>query len=322
MRALYYDRYGTPDVLRVKEVPVPRPAEGEVLVRMRACSLNAWDWDLLRGTLLGRIAGPFGPTKRILGADLAGVVEGVGTGVTRLKIGDAVFGDASTSHWGGLADYAVAPERLLALKSDRISFEQAAAIPQAGLLAMQGLRRKGMVMRGDKVLVNGAGGGMGSFAVQLAKRAGAEVTGVDRAGKQDFMQRLGADHTLDFEKVDFTATGQTYDLILDAVVNRPMRHFDRALNPQGRLVVVGGSIAALLGVFTTGAMITQRTEKWMGIVPLEPDLDDLDELQDLAAKGKVVPAIGGTYALEEAPEAFRLLGAGDALGKLVVTLSD
>ncbi len=322
MRALWYDRYGMPDVLRMEEVYLPLPAEGEVLVRMRACSLNAWDWDLLRGTALGRLGGPFHPSKHVLGSDIAGVVEAVGDGVTRLKVGDAVFGDVSSSHWGGLADYAVAPENLLALKSDRISFEQAAAIPQAGLLAMQGLRRKGMVMRGDKVLVNGAGGGMGSFAVQLAKRAGAEVTAVDRAGKQDFMQRLGADHTLDFEKVDFTETGETYDLILDAVANRPMRRFERALNPHGRLVVVGGTIRALLGVFTTGAWISRRTEKWMGIVPLAPDLDDLDELQDLAATGKVVPAIGGTYSLEEAPEAFRLLGDGNALGKLVIKISE
>lgn len=299
---------------------MPVPSAGEVLIRMRACSLNLWDWDVLTGKALGRLDGPLKPKRRILGADLAGTVEAVGEGVARLKVGDAVFGDASGSHWGGLAEYAVAPENLLALKSHRISFEQAAAIPQAGLLAMQGLRCKGMVMPGDKVLVNGAGGGMGSFAVQLARRAGAEVTGVDRAAKRAFMERLGADHTLDFAETDFTATGETYDLILDAVANRPMQHFARALTRRGRLVVVGGSVRALLGTIIMGSLISKRCEKWLGIVPLAVDLDGLDELQDLCATGKVVPAFARVYALEEAPEAFRRLGGGEVLGKVVVRI--
>lgn len=320
LKALVYHQYGKPDVLGVEDAPGPVPGTGEVLIRMKACSLNAWDWDMLRGSLFARLDAPTRPKRRILGADLAGIVEAVGPQVRRLKIGDEVFGDVSSSHWGGLAEFAVAPEYLLARKSERVSFVQAAAIPQAGLLAIQGLRHKGMVMSGDKVLINGAGGGMGSFAVQLAKRAGAVVTAVDRASKLDFMQRLGADHTLDFEQVDFTSTGETYDLIVDPVANRPMSHYARALTPRGRMVLVGGTMRAILGTLTTGALIARRSEKWLGIVPLAPVLDDLNELQELCAGGKVVPAIGGKFTLETAHEAFAQLGAGEALGKLVVEI--
>lgn len=322
MRAVVRDRYGPPDVLRVKEVPKPVPRPGEVLVRVQAASLNSWDWDVLKGNGLGRIDSLFRPKRRILGADIAGVVEATGEGVTRLLVGDAVFGDLSSSHWGGLAEYAVAPEKLLAMKSDRISFIQAAAMPQAGLLALQGLRQKGHVRRGHKVLVNGAGGGMGSFAVQLAAQAGAEVTGVDSAMKLDFIQRLGAEHALDYAQTDFTATGETYDLIVDAVANRPMDHYARALVPNGRFVMVGGTVRALFAVFTRGTVMSRRGAKWLGLVMLDANTTDLNELQELCAKASVVPAIGGRFSLEEVPEAFRLLGAGEALGKLVVTLVD
>lgn len=322
MKALVYDRYGSPEVLRIADAPKPEPGPGEILVRMRAASLNLWDWDALTGTALGRLDGPFRPKRRILGADIAGIVEARGEGATRFLPGDEVFGDISSSHWGGLAEYAVAPEQLLAEKSGRISFVQAAAIPQAGLLALQGLRTHGEVKRGAKVLVNGAGGGMGSFAVQLAARAGAEVTGVDRGSKLDFMQRLGAEHVLDFERTDFTATGETYDLILDAVAKRPMGHYARALKPGGRFAMVGGRARTIISAFTVGAMMSRRSDKWLGLVMLDPNPTDLDELQGLCASGAVVPAIDRQYALEEAPEAFRRLGAGEALGKLVVRIGE
>lgn len=249
MRAVVCSAYGMPEQLRLTEVARPVPKAGEVLIRVKAASLNSWDWDLLRGQpFLVRLGGLLRPPYPILGADVAGVVEAAGEGVTRFAVGDAVFGDLSGANWGGFAEYVAAPEAALAAIPAGVSFEAAAATPQAGLLAWQGLRWKGEVQPGDKVLINGGGGGAGTFAIQLAKRAGAEVTGVDRAEKAELMRSVGADRVIDYAVTDYTAEGERYDLILDMVAARPLAHYRRALSPRSRFVMVGGKTSTILTV--------------------------------------------------------------------------
>lgn len=317
MRAAFVERFTGP--VGIREVPVPNPGPGEVLVRMEVVSLNSWDHELWAGTSFGRIGSPFRPQHAVLGADLAGVVEKVGPGVTRFQPGDAVFGDVSSGrHWGGLAEYAVADEKLLIKKADGLSFEQAACLPQGGYLALQGLRRKGEVRPGNKVLITGAGGGMGHLAVQLAKHMGAEVTAVDRASKVEFMRSMGADHAIGFEDTDFTATGERYDLILDAVANRSMRVYASALTERGRFVVVGGTVRAILAVLTLGSMMSKPDGKWLGIVPIAAVPADLEELQSLVLDGTLVPHVDQVYPLEEAETAIKRFGVGDIQGKVLV----
>lgn len=318
MRAVTYHRYGPPEVLSVSDLPKPVPKDDEVLIRVRASSLNSWDWDLLVGSALGRIGGPFRPPYTILGADVAGVVEAVGANVTRFAPGDAVMGDLSESGWGALAEYVCARAPFLTIKPEGLSFEEAAAIPQAGGLALQGLRDRSQVAPGKSVLVNGAGGGMGSFAVQIAKHLGAEVTGVDHGDKLAFMRALGADHVLDYREVDFTRTGRCYDLILDAVARRPAARFARALNPGGALVVVGGTIPALLGVAVGGRFVGKKEGKSLGVLVWRSRGEDFAALAGMAVRGEIRPAVDKVYPLAETPEAFRRIGAGAAKGKLVI----
>ena len=245
MKAVVYDRYGTPDVLRVEDVPVPRPAAGQVRVKVAATSVNLSDWECLRGSpLYARIGGFRSPARRTLGSDIAGVVDDVGDGVTRFQPGDEVYGD-NLALKGGFAEYALAPESVLANKPTRLTFAEASTIPQAGAIALAGHRCAGI---GRRVLINGAGGGSGSFAIQLAKRLGAHVTGVDNAGKLDFMRSLGADAVIDYRREDFTRTNHPYDLILDLVAQRSVFAYRRALAPGGTYRCVGGSVPTLLRV--------------------------------------------------------------------------
>ncbi|KQW85808.1 hypothetical protein ASC89_01665 [Devosia sp. Root413D1] len=319
MRAVVYSAYGGVEQLRLAEVAQPVPRPGEVLIRVKAASLNSWDWDLLRGQpFLARLGGLWRPQHAILGADVAGIVEALGEGVSRLAIGDRVFGDLSGSNWGGFAEYVAAPEAVLARIPDPVSFEAAAAMPQAGLLAWQGLRWKGEVRAGDRVLINGGGGGAGTFAIQLAKRAGADVTGVDRAEKLQLMRAMGAERVIDYRAEDFAAGSERYDLIIDMVASRPLTQFRRTLTPTGRLAVVGGTTPTILAVATLGAMSSKPGGQQLGLVLHQPDVGQLTELGALIAAGAVTPAIDRVYPLAETAAAFQRIGAGQALGKLVV----
>lgn len=318
MRAVVYSAYGGVERLRLAEVAQPTPGPGEVLIRVRATSLNSWDWDLLRGKpFLARLGGLLRPRHPILGADVAGLVEAVGPG-SRLAAGDAVFGDLSGANWGGFAEFVAAPETALAKIPEGVSFEAAAATPQAGLLAWQGLGWKGDVRPGDQVLVNGGGGGAGTFAIQLAKRLGAVVTGVDRAEKLELMQAMGADRVIDYRVEDFAASSARYDLIIDMVASRPLAQYRRVLTSTGRLAVVGGTTPTILAVASAGAMRSKPGGQQLGLVLHRPDVGQLTELGALIAAGEVTPAIDRVYRLAQAAEAFRRLGAGEALGKLVV----
>jgi NADPH:quinone reductase-like Zn-dependent oxidoreductase len=299
--------------MRLDEVERPRPVRDQVLIRVRAVSLNASDWESLRGSpAYARIGGLRRPAVPVLGSDIAGVVEEVGPDVTRFRPGDEVFGD-NLELKGGFAEYARAREKALATKPAGLSFEDAAAIPQSGVIALQGMRG---VRPGQRVLVNGAAGGAGSFAVRLAKLAGAEVTGVDHGAKLDFVRGLGADHVVDYTRVDFTRTGERYDLILDVTAHRSVFAYRRAVAPHGRYYCVGGSVPTLLQVLLLGPVVGGSGK--LRVLAVRPNTADLDALAELCLAGTLVPAIDRRYALEDIPEAMRYLGDGHARGKLVI----
>jgi NADPH:quinone reductase-like Zn-dependent oxidoreductase len=320
MKAIVYTQYGTPEVLIQQEVPTPVPKAHEVLVKVEAASVNSWDWDLVTGRprIYRLLFGLFKPRYPIIGSDIAGRVEAVGKEVTQFRPGDEVFGDISGSGFGAFAEYACAPAQVLARKVPAMTFEQAAATPQAGVLALQGLRQ-GQIAAGKKVLINGAGGGVGTFAVQMAKVAGAEVTGVDRADKLDLLRSLGADHVVDYRQEDFTKTGQTYDLVLDMVARHSVADCRRALKPGGSYVVVGGSVMVLLQAGTLGSW-SKPEGKQLGLLMHKPNPTDLHELNLLFGAGSVVPVIDRTYPLHKVSEAVRYLGEGNARGKVVITI--
>lgn len=318
MRAAVYRTYGGP--LAIEEVARPVPGKGEVLIEVAAASINSWDWDQLAGTPQGRIENPFRPANPILGADVAGRVTAVGEGVSRFAPGDEVFGDISGCGWGALAEQVCADAGCLVAKPAAMSFAQAAAIPQAGLLALQALR-KGAPQPGDKVLIIGAGGGMGTFAVQMAKAAGAEVTGVDRAGKLELIRALGASHAIDYAESHPLRSGGPYDVIVDAVARFSPAAYRRALKPGGRLVVVGGRSATLLQVAIGGGLLSLVSDRKLGLLLWRVDTDDLEEMKRLFASGTVVPVIERSYPLVEAASAIAHVGEGRALGKIVVTVS-
>ncbi len=319
MRAVVYTKYGGPEVLKLQEVEQPSPKDDEVLVKVHAVSLNDWDDGLLRGDFVNRMLNGWRkPKRQILGSDIAGQVEIAGKNITRFKAGDEVYGDLS-GQWGGFAGYVCAREKSLALKPSGMSFEQAAAIPQAAMLAVQGLIDKGKIKPGQKVLINGAGGGVGTFGVQIAKTYGVEITGVDSAGKLDMMRRAGFDHVIDYTKEDFTSSGKQFDLILDAKTNRPMSHYVRALSPGGVYVTVGGSLSKLLQGLLLAPWIKLAKHKHIRIVALKTN-KDLGYMNELFEAGKLEPVIDGPYAMEELPEAFRLFRRGEHKGKIVITL--
>jgi len=320
MKAVVYTEYGPPDVLRLKEVAMPTPADDEVLIKLEAASINRSDWEGLIGKpLYARIGGLRKPLRHILGSDIAGRIQAVGANVKRFQVGDEVFGDILWRK-GGFAEYVCARENSLVPKPAGMTFEQVAAIPQAGVIALQGIRDKGQVRPGRKVLINGAGGGGGSFAIQLAKSYGAEVTGVDNTGKLDFMRSLGADHVIDYTKEDFTRNGKQYDFILDLIAHRSVFAYKRALRPNGRYYAVGGSVAMLLRILILGSLISAVTGKKIRVLAVQPNLKDLVHLTKLYEAGKVVPAIDRRFPLSEVPEALRYLGEGHAKGKLIISM--
>jgi NADPH:quinone reductase-like Zn-dependent oxidoreductase len=319
VKAVVYDRYGPPDVLRYTDVPTPVPGPGEVLVKVHAVSLNGSDWETLRGTpLYARIGGPFRPRHRILGSDIAGRVEAVGPGAARFQPGEDVFADI-LDHMGGFAQYARVPERVLAPLPAGLDHEQAACLPQAGVLALQGIH--GSVQSGQRVLINGGGGGTGMFAIQLAKLAGAQVTGVDNREKLDHMRSLGADHVLDHAQVDFTRQGLVYDLILDVVAHRRLADYRRALAPGGRYRYVGGSMATLLSVLVRGPLTGRRDGRRIRILAARLGAHHLGPLVELCQAGTVRIVVDQRYPLERVPDALRYLGEGHARGKVVITVA-
>jgi NADPH:quinone reductase-like Zn-dependent oxidoreductase len=320
VKAVVYTEYGPPDVLQMKEVAKPIPKDDEVLIKIQAVSLNRSDWEGLIGKpLYARIGGFLKPRRHILGSDVAGRVETAGKNIRRFQAGDEVFGDIMGS-MGGFAEYVCAPENALALKPAGMTFEEVAAIPQAAVIALQGIRDKGQVQSGQKVLINGAGGGAGTFAVQLAKLYGAEVTGVDNTGKLDFMRSLGADLVIDHTQQDFTKNGKQYDLILDVIAHRSAFAYRRALRPNGSYYCVGGSVATMLQILLLGPLIRRTTGKKIRVLAVQPNLKDMLYITELYEAGKVVPIIDRRYPLSEVPEALRYLGEGRAKGKVVISL--
>ena len=320
MKAVVFTKYGQPDVLELKEVAKPAPKDNEVLIKVHAASVNDWDWGLLRGKpFVNRLLfGLLKPKIKILGVDIAGRVEAVGRNAKQFSPGDEVFGDISGCGWGGFAEYVCVRENALALKPAGMTFEEAAAVPQAGLLALQGLR-KGQIQPGQKVLINGAGGGAGTFAVQIAKSFGAEVTGVDSTNKLDMMRLIGADQVIDYTKEDFTKSGQCYDLILDVAAYHSIFDYKRALCPKGIYVMVGGSTARASQVMFLGPWISMTGSKKMGLLMHKPN-KGLAFMKELFKAGKVVPVIDRRYTLSEVAEALRYFGEGHARGKVVITV--
>jgi NADPH:quinone reductase-like Zn-dependent oxidoreductase len=314
VRAAVYDRYGPPDVLRIAEVPVPTPAPGQVLVKVAATSVNLSDWECLRGSpFYARLGGLRSPGSRTLGSDIAGRVEDVGDGVTRFRPGDEVYGD-NLALKGGFAEYAVAAESALVPKPAALTFAEASTIPQAGAIALQGTAG---AAAGRRVLINGGGGGSGSFAIQLAKRSGAHVTGVDNARKLDFMRSLGADDVLDHRRQDFTRE-QPYDLVLDLVAHRSVFAYRRALVPGGRYRCVGGSVPALLRVATIGWAAGRLTGRRLGVLVVREGPAAFRPLTDLCLAGEVGIHVDRTFGLADVAEALAHVGEGRALGKVVV----
>jgi NADPH:quinone reductase-like Zn-dependent oxidoreductase len=320
MKAILYDRYGPPDVLRLAEIEKPVPTDEQILIKIQAVSINGSDREGLAGKpLYARIGGLRRPGNQILGSDIAGRVEFAGKNHTEFKPGDEVFGEIPGYH-GGFAEYVCTHGKTLALKPASLTFTQAAAIPQGGALALHGIRHKGQVQPGQKVLINGAGGSAGSFAIQLARLQGAEVTGVDNTSKLDFLRSLGAHHVVDYTREDFTRSGRRYDLILDLIAHRSVFACQRALQPNGVYFFVGGSVGVLFQVLLFGGWIRRSTAKNMRMLMVPQNREDLLAITQLCEAGKIVPVIDRTYSLEEVPEALRYVSAGRARGKVVITV--
>lgn len=325
MKAIVHTKYGAPDVLELKEVEKPAPGDNEVLVKVQAASVNAAELHTVSGKPFAMRLMGFGllkPKNIIPGAAIAGRVEAVGKNVKQFQPGDEVFGDLSESSFGAFAEYVCADENALALKPTNLSFEQAAAVPLAAVTALQGLRTKGHLQPGQKVLINGASGGVGMFAVQLAKALGAEVTAVCSTRNVDMVRSLGADHVIEYTQEDFTKNGQHYDLILAANGYHPISDYKRALSPNGTYVMTGGSNAQMYQAMLAGPWISMTGSKKMGNWMAKPNQKDLVFMKELVEAGKVKPVIDRCYPLSEVSIALRYLEEGHAKGKVIITVQD
>jgi NADPH:quinone reductase-like Zn-dependent oxidoreductase len=322
MKAILYTKYGSPDVLRLTEIEKPVPSEDQLLVKVMAASANPLDWRRLRAKpFLVRLGeGFFAPKNPKLGADVAGRVEAVGANVTEFKPGDEVFGSVGA---GGFAEYVCVREKNLSLKPPHVSFEAAAAAPVVGFTALQGLRDTGQIRAGQKVLINGAAGGIGTFAVQIAKSYGTEVAGVCSTRNLELVRSIGADHVVDYTREDFTRNGRHYDLIYDAIGNRSVLDFRRALAPQGICVVAGfTTVPRLLEHGLLGPLLSKSGGKRVGLMATaKTTKEDLLVLKELLETGKVVPVIDRCYPLSETAEALRYLEKGHARGKVIITVA-
>jgi NADPH:quinone reductase-like Zn-dependent oxidoreductase len=321
MKAIVYTKYGSPDVLHLKEVEKPTPKDDEVLIKIHAASVNAYDWHFLTADIfLIRLMGGglLKPKNTRLGADIAGRIETVGRNIKQFQPGDEVFGMVK----GGFAEYACAPESALVLKPVNTTFDEAAAIPMAAITALQGLRDEGQIQAGQKVLINGASGGVGTFAVQIAKSFGAEVTAVCSTRNLDQARSIGADHVIDYTKEDFTKNGQQYDLVFAANGYHTLSAYKRALTPKGIYIMAGGSMAQIFQSMLLGSMMSETGGKTMGGVSAKANQKDLVVLKELVEAGKVIPIIDRRYTLSEAAEALRYIGEGHARGKVVITVTE
>jgi NADPH:quinone reductase-like Zn-dependent oxidoreductase len=326
MKAVVYTRFGPPDVLEIRDIKKPVPNDDQVLVKVRAASVNPYDWHLIRGTpyiMRAMMAGLRKPKDPRVGVDYAGTIEAVGKNVTQLKPGDEVFGNRT----GAFAEYVCArADRAVALKPASVTFEQAASVPVAALTALQGLRDKGKVQPGQKVLINGASGGVGTFAVQIAKTFGADVTGVCSTRNLDLVRSLGADHVIDYTKEDFSKGAERYDVILDNVGTQPLSGFRRVLKPNGICVMIGGGgpnegnwvgpMSRPIKAMLISPFITQK----IGMMMAQGNKDDLNTMADLMQSGKVKPVIDRTYPLSQIADAIRYLEQGHARGKVIITV--
>lgn len=319
MRAAVYDEYGGPDRIRLEDRPVPEPTGSRLRIRVVATSINLSDWETLRGSpAYARIGGLRSPAQPVLGSDIAGVVDAVGPEVSRFEVGDAVYAD-NLGLKGGFAQYAIASESACALKPPELSFVDASTIPQAGAIALRGTRS---MAAGKRVLINGAGGGSGMFAIQLAKRAGTHLTAVDNGAKLDFMRSLGADEVIDYATTDFTATDDGYDHILDMVAHRSVFAYRRALRPGGSYRMVGGTMRSILRAATVGALVARATGRSIGVLRVDEGPEHFEPLTDLILGGDVDIHIDRVVALDEVAEALAHHGEGRALGKVVVRVAD
>ncbi len=325
MKVIVCPKYGSPDVLRLQEVAKPAPKDDEVLIRIHAASINARDWRFMRATpfFIRLVPGGFlQPKNKILGTDVAGRVETVGRHVKQFKPGDEVFGCLSRYGGSTFAVYVCAGENEIALKPTNLSFEQAAAVPLAAITALQGLRDKGNIQPGQKVLINGASGGVGTFAVQIAKSFGAEVTGVCSTRNLEMVRSLGADHVIDYKKADFTQNGQQYDLILAVNGYHPISDYLRALTSEGVHVVAGGSMVQLFQAARNTKRMSKTGRQKTYIVSLERNKKDLVFVKELLESGKIMPVIDGCYPLSKTPEAFWYFEKVHPKGKVVITMEE
>lgn len=322
MKAIVCTEYGPPDLLQLEEIPKPTPGDEEVLVEVHAASVTYSNLMLVTGEpFVGRLMGMglLKPTDKIPGSDIAGQVEAVGRSVERFRPGDSVYGDLSECGRGGYAEYVCAPEDALGLKPANVSFAAAAAVPEAALVALQALRDRGQIQAGQTVLINGASGGIGTFAVQIAKHFGAEVTGVCSTRNLDMVRSIGADHVIDYTQADFATSGQRYDLIVATAGYRSIIDYRRALSPRGVYVSTGGSMAQVFQGMLLGPLISRIGDQKLGSMLVKPN-KDLDFMKELIEAGEVTPVIDRRYPLSEAGEALRYYGEGHARGKVVITV--
>jgi NADPH:quinone reductase-like Zn-dependent oxidoreductase len=324
MKAIVYHKYGSPDVLHLEEVEKPTPRDNEVLIKVHAASVNYSDWAFVRGEpfLIRLFQGLLKPKNKILGADIAGRIEALGRNVNHFQPGDEVFGDLSGFGWGGFAEYVCIPENALALKPANITFEEAAAVPQAALVALQGLRNKGQIQTGQKVLINGSSGGIGTFAVQIAKSFGSEVTGVCSTKNLDLVRSIGADHVIDYTQEDFTKSGQRYDLILATAGYCSIFDYKSVLSPNGIYVMAGGSMKQIMQANFMGPSISKARGKKLVALSHKTSKEDLVFMKELIEADKVKPVIDRRYFLSEVAEALRYYGDGHTKGTVVITLEN
>jgi NADPH:quinone reductase-like Zn-dependent oxidoreductase len=322
MKAFVFEEYGLPSVLQLKEVAKPTPKDDEVLVKIHAVSINDWDWGFVRGKpfIIRLFFGLRKPKINIPGVDISGTIEAVGENVKNSAVGDEVYGDLSESGLGGFAEYACIPAHNVSKKPSNLSFTDAAALPHAALLALQGLVDMGKIESGQKILINGAGGGVGTIGIQIAKLYDVEVSGVDSKKKLNMMRSLGYDTVIDYKKEDFTEQGQTYDLILDAKTNRSIFKYARSLKKNGSYITVGGSMSRLFEIFLLGSLFSVFSNKKLKVLTLEAN-KNLAYITQLVEEGTIKPVIDGPYSFEEIPKLIQYFGEGKHQGKIVVEVT-
>ncbi|WP_114749244.1 NAD(P)-dependent alcohol dehydrogenase [Pleomorphovibrio marinus] len=321
MKAILLKEYGLPNVLEIGEVAIPVPNANEVLVKIHSASINDWDWGIVRGKpfVIRLFFGLKKPKIPIPGVDISGKIEAVGGNVRSFNIGDEIYGDLSECGCGGFAEYVCVPEKELSKKPSNISHNDTSALPHAGLLALQGLVEMGKVKSGQSILINGAGGGVGTLGIQILKSYGVKVTGVDSAEKLDLMKSLGFDSVMDYKKVDFTDTGEKYDLILDTKSNRSVFKYARSLKENGRYITVGGSMYRLLEIALFGSLIVLFTGKKLSVLIHKPN-KGLDQISEFVEKGQMKPVVDGPYGFDKIPELIQYFGEGRHLGKIVIEI--